>query len=214
MKATVVAGARALPLLLVSGATATMRRIHRDASVGRLFVPRDRCAFVDDGRPWAIDNGAFSQFDERAFVRLLDRLSGKAGCLFAAVPDAVADPAETLRRFRRWAPRVSAAGFPLAFVLQDGARSRDVPWGGVASVFVGGSTAWKLSDTAGLLMQEARRRGKWVHVGRVNSRRRIRAICHLGAQSLDGTGCSRYPDTKIPAMLRWLAETRQSPRLF
>jgi hypothetical protein len=55
-------------------------------------------------------------------------------------------------------------------------------------------------------MHEAKRRGKWVHVGRVNSRERVRWCVANGADSVDGSGFSYHPDTNIPKGLDWIAE--------
>jgi len=61
-------------------------------------------------------------------------------------------------------------------------------------LFVGGSTAWKL-ETLGTWGALAAERRCYLHVGRVNTQRRI-ARCHaVGAQSFDGTSVSRYAAT-------------------
>ena len=54
-------------------------------------------------------------------------------------------------------------------------------------------------------MRAAKRAGKWIHVGRVNSERRIRWAASLGADSIDGTGWAVWRDTNLP---RGLAATR------
>jgi hypothetical protein len=54
---------------------------------------------------------------------------------------------------------------------------------------------------------EAKARGKLVHVGRVNSRKRIRRLAGWGCvDSIDGSGWSRWPDKKIPKGLAWIKE--------
>jgi hypothetical protein len=75
-------------------------------------------------------------------------------------------------------------------------------------IFLGGSTEWKLATMYdwGLLACAARR---WYHIGRVNTRRRIRLAAEAGADSFDGTSASRYSDT-----LPLLEAARQQPSLL
>lgn len=66
--------------------------------------------------------------------------------------------------------------------------------GGRVGIFIGGNTPWKLRTLPewGALGVE---RGCWVHVGRVNSMRRIIA-CSVGrAHSFDGTSVTQFPKT-------------------
>jgi hypothetical protein len=161
-------------LLLVSGATATMRR-EQSRRLGFLFVPSQRALPPDtNGRPWAADNGAFAGFDEPAFVEMLAGLAGREGGLFVSAPDVVGDAAATLARFEEWEPRIRAFGLPVALVAQDGLTPGEVPWPRIAALSVGGTTAWKLGPDAAALVAEAKRRGKWAHIGRVNTRRRFK----------------------------------------
>jgi hypothetical protein len=150
----------------------------------------------------------FAGFDADAFLRMLAAIDGLPGCLFVTCPDVVGDADATLEQWRAWRPVL--AGFPVAFVLQDGITSADVPWAELAAVFVGGSTGFKLGDDAAALCREARARGAHVHMGRVNSHRRIAYARALGCDSIDGTKWARWSDA-------WLAEglrsTRQPPQL-
>jgi hypothetical protein len=197
-------------MLLVSGATKTMRRIS-DPRLGVLLRPGN--GNMPDGRPWACDNGAFTGFDEKAFVRLLERLQGKPGCLWVAAPDVVGDHAATLELFQTWEPRIRAMGFPVAFVAQDG-LTRDPPWDRFDCFFIGGSTAYKLSTEAALLACEAKRRGKLVHVGRVNSLERMQYANDIGADSVDGTSFSRFGDRWIPWALARMPGLEQNGSLW
>ena len=81
-----------------------------------------------------------------------------------------------------------------------------MPWGRMACLFVGGSTGWKLSQASRDLIGEAKRRRKWVHVGRVNSRKRIRWCVENAADSFDGSGFGMFPQSNIPKGLRWVEE--------
>jgi len=118
----------------------------------------------------------------------------------------VADWAATLERWDQWAPRVAAAGHKVAVVAQDGATPATVPWHQIDAVFIGGSTTWKLGADAIDIMGEAQARGVWVHVGRVNSRRRLRWAAAHGANSVDGTLLTWGPDKHLAPLLAWLRE--------
>jgi len=149
---------------------------------------------------WAMDNGCWSSaWKAGKWVSALER-NDPAGCLFAVVPDAVADAAETGRRWDIWSPVVRELGYPLAFVLQDGCER--VPWDDIACLFVGGSTEYKMSDDAYRWTIRAKRRGKWVHWGRVNSRRRFAATALTG-DSADGTYLAFGPDVNLPRLRSW-----------
>jgi hypothetical protein len=84
-----------------------------------------------------------------------------------------------------------------AFVGQDGLKTEETPWNDFDCFFVGGSTAWKLGHEARALVKEAKDRGKWVHLGRCNSRVRLSYAISLDCDSVDGTGFSRFADTAI-----------------
>jgi len=182
-------------MLLVSGATRTMDRLRGQANLGRLLRPGNGNG--PDELPWAVDNGAFAGFDEGGFTRLLAKLSGAPGCQWVVAPDVVADAAATLALFDVWEPRIRAAGYPVAFVLQDGQVPATIPWDLFECLFLGGSTEYKLGRSAEAIAREAKRRRKLLHVGRVNSIRRMAYAHTLGADSIDGTAFSRFPDTWI-----------------
>lgn len=199
-------------LLMVSGAT----RYPRSETVGYLIEPRTwSLADPLDLQPgrWAMDNGAFAGFDEGAFVRMLERFDSKPGCRFVTAPDVVADAAATLARWPFWSRLIRGLGHAPAFVAQDGITEPRIPWGELGALFIGGSTAFKESDLARTLSGLARARGIWVHWGRVNSKRRYELAVKAGCQSIDGTGFSMYPDTRIPLAEQWRAEIDAQPEL-
>lgn len=76
---------------------------------------------------------------------------------------------------------------------------RDKAW------LIGGSTSWKLSAAAAGIVNEAKHRGKWVHMGRVNSRRRVLYAKSIGCDSVDGT-VLRFDPARITKVLEWVAE--------
>lgn len=199
-------------LLLVSGAT----RTPRGDSVGYFIEPRRWGAAASleliPGR-WAMDNGSFSGFDAGAFVRMLYRFHGRPGCLFVCAPDVVGDHASTRDLWPFWSRLIRGVGHTPAFVAQDGIRPGDVPWSELGALFVGGSTEFKEGPTARTLCGLARARGLWVHWGRVNGRRRYELALKAGAQSIDGSGFSRFPDITIPLADQWHDEIDAQPEL-
>lgn len=195
--------------MLVSGATKTIRQFKDSPYLGHLLTPANGNrveSLLETGLPWAADNGAFAGFNERRFLRMLDRIEGRTGCLFVAAPDVVADAEATLNLFGGWRQEIAGRGLPVAFVAQDGLEALRVPWGRFDALFLGGSTEWKLGKHAEALCRKAKARGKWVHMGRVNTRHRIRLAATWGCDSVDGTGFSRWPEARIPKGLRWIEE--------
>jgi hypothetical protein len=162
---------------------------------------------------WAMDNGAFSGFDEGAYVRMLERFADRPGCVFVTAPDVVADAAATLARWPFWARLIRGLGLAPAFVAQDGLTIDRVPWADLGALFIGGSTGYKESEAARSLCAYAQSRGIWVHWGRVNGKRRYELARKAGCDSIDGTGFSMYPDTNIPLVADWDAAITAQPEL-
>ena len=187
--------------LLVSGATVDVRKSDPQY-VGVLFQPFDgNDTSITEGRTWAADNAAFSGFDAKAYVRMLDRLRGIPGCRWVAIPDVVGNHDETLRLFNLWAPMVKSLGFPVAFVAQDGCKVNKVPWNTCDALFIGGTTAFKKSWIADEILAYAAARGKDRHVGRVNSFPRTAWFWNL-ALTIDGSGFSKWPK-RIQVFVEW-----------
>jgi hypothetical protein len=198
-------------LLLVSGAT----KFRRDEKVGHLVVPRqwNDPDSLDLSVPWAGDNGCFVGFDPGAYMRMLYAYRKKTGCLFVTAPDAVGDAAETRYLWAFWAPVIRTLGHTPAFVAQDGITVEQVPWDEKIALFIGGSTKFKESQLARTLIGVAKAKGIWAHVGRVNGKRRYEMMLKAGADSIDGTGFSMYPDTNIPKVEDWRQQIAQQPEL-
>lgn len=158
-------------------------------------------------RVWCADNGVFTgQFNEDAFFRWLDRMeAARHLCLFVTVPDSVANAIETQYKFRHYAWKIKAKGWPVAFVAQDGQESLPFP-PEYDALFIGGSTEWKMSKAADWCVRKAQEGGRWVHAGRVNSIRRIRHFQLIGVDSADGTTIAYAPDEKYPLLLRALLQ--------
>lgn len=156
------------------------------------------------GVPWAADNDCYKRLDRAAYLAMLRRIATaeRSRLLWVTAPDA--DAGATLTRFRLWQPVLDYYDLPIAFVAQDGQEDRSVPWEAIRCLFIGGSTSWKLGGHARRLIAEAKDRGKWVHVGRVNTLRRMWLFSSTGVDSFDGTAFSKLPDKFIPWMLRRL----------
>jgi hypothetical protein len=215
-------------ILLVSGATATLRGLPADAPVGHLITPHtgNRIDLIaTGGRPWAGDNGCGPKSDGTpgaldepalwAMLRAIERavrLPGARRPLWVVCPDAVGDWRATRALWARWWPILRSLDIPLAYVLQDGQPlygESGVPWTRAACLFIGGSTAYKESREAEAAAAEAKRRGLSVHLGRCNSERRLRLFDAVGVDTLDGTQFSMFPDTYIP---RWAERLRPALR--
>ena len=157
------------------------------------------------GVEWCADNGAFSdKFNEADWWRFLqENAYAAADCLFAVAPDVVADAEATIARSMPWMPKMRALGYPVAFVAQDGLEDLDIPWDEFDVLFIGGSTEWKLGPEARTIAAEAKRRGKGLHMGRVNSEKRFRYAQAIGCDTVDGTFLTFGPDTNLPKVLAW-----------
>lgn len=167
------------------------------------------------GAAWAADNGCFSQgaaFDPAAWLAWLYQRD-PTHALFAVAPDVVGDAAATIARSEPYYEAIWGAGFTPAFVLQDGQEDLPVPWSQVGAVFIGGSTAWKLGAAACRLAYQAKDRGVWVHMGRVNSARRLRRAAVMGCDSADGTFLRWAPRENVPRMRAWLAALDGQPTI-
>src|SRR6185437_5357347 len=157
----------------------------------QLLTPLTRFRLQRPDARFAIDNGAFSRFDADSFRSLLEReFPRRKQCIFVAVPDVVASARRTLEVFDHWWPTLTS--WPLALVAQDGLEDLDIPWLNIAAIFIGGSTAWKMSAEAAAVIKAAKCIGKWVHVGRVNTPGRFEYFENLGADSIDGSGLARF----------------------
>lgn len=145
--------------------------------------------------PYALDNDIYAcwsqdqTWSEDDYFKGLDQIvMEKHQPMWAAVPDAIGDRDTTLKRWDKYADRISKYNWPMAIVVQDGMTTNDIP-NEADMIFVGGSTEWKWRNLNAWFEC-----GKRVHVGRVNSMHRL-WLCHdLGVESIDGTGWFRDGD--------------------
>jgi len=195
--------------VLISGSTknpiAYMGRENYERYAGQFTTYRQSDRIT--AKHWAMDNCAFTNFQAKPFVKSLFRYQHIPGCLFVVSPDVVGDARATMRRFKHWQPFIHQLDYPVALAAQDGLENLTIPWSDFDALFIGGSTEWKLSANTAAIAAEAKRRGKWVHMGRVNSVRRLRYAQAIGCDSVDGTGYNIAP---IYALLHLpVLQTRQ-----
>jgi len=199
---------------------------------------------IKAGHPWAGDNCAFKNFNPRNFVAWLDTmLPYRSTCLFITVPDKVADAGATIDMFHQWWPHLAdwplafvaqdgqewlewptsedftdycyghlAGDDDESFHdCQEQWRRQCHPW---TCLFVGGSTAWKLSQAAADLIADAKAMGKCIHIGRVNYTPRyphFRLLPGSEAFTCDGTR-PRY-DGRQATLTAWAGYQSQPPLL-
>lgn len=201
--------------IMVSGQTAYVRELAGGpyaAHLGVMLQPNQGNHFWSQfrfGLPVCVDNAAFSNPNDRSLWNMLVD-AWPMPIEWLAVPDVVGDHRATRQMFDAFVGQlvceIGRVPVPLAFVAQNGCGRSDVPWDMMACLFVGGDTRWKLSSVAVRLCHEARDRGKEVHVGRVNSLKRLR-FCRdvMLADSVDGTGFSKFGRRRLPAALAAIA---------
>lgn len=160
---------------------------------------------------FAADNACFAgRWDEETWLAWLDALP-REGCLFASAPDVFKDAEATWERSRPYLKLIREMGFPAALVAQDGLL--EPPWDAFDCLFLGGSTDFKLSPWALHLAGEARRRGKWSHMGRVSSLVRVQLAALAGCHSVDGTFLRYGPERRLPEVRAWLRWADRYERL-
>lgn len=201
-------------ILLVSGATKTVDRLRGHPYLGCFLTPRTGNS--EKSRRdclWAADNAAFSNFDKRAFIKMLDRIKG-SDCKFVACLDKVCDGEETLRLFYEWQPIIREYELPVALVIQNGMKVNDIPFDLIDAIFIGGDNDFKLGPDARDIAMKAKQLGKWVHMGRVNTNKRLRYAFEIGCDSVDGSGYSMFPEAMIPKALKYLDEIHSQVSLW
>lgn len=188
--------------------TQRVRDLMSSGQLGCIITPAQGNK-VPDGATYCADNGAYGKGypGDAAWWGWLQRQVTRWGagrCAFAVAPDVPFDAVGTLDRSLSWLPQIRALGVPAALAVQDGQESLAMPWDVVDVLFVAGTTEWKLGRHARRLVADAKRLGKAVHMGRVNSGRRFRYAAAIGCDSADGTTLAQYPDATLPDVLGWL----------
>lgn len=162
-----------------------------------------------EGMDIALDNAAFSAHITgipwcglRFNMFLRSVLAKNVTPRWLVVPDVVADAEKTLQSWNEWSPRLRAEyGWKLAFAVQDGMESEDVPKD-ADLIFIGGTTEWKWKTMRRWCADFPR-----VHAARVNTRRQLLFAHWCGAESVDGTGFFRGDKAQLAGLQRFLEET-------
>lgn len=182
-----------------------------------------------DGVTWAADNGCFTAGDRFSATRWLDWLSYwqpyAANCLFAVLPDAPFNHAETLARSLPYVEQVRQLGYVPALAIQEGATPENIPWDyGIGALFIAGgkpdlqplplwadvprptakaTRAFKTSPVVRAICREGIRRGFRLHSARNNSFQAVQDACDIGCTSVDGTFIKYAPDQNWLRVQRW-----------
>lgn len=174
--------------------TGTRRNLRALRAAGWRLMVSAKGVLRNEGFAYALDNGAWTAFqqgepfDEEAFRKALDLLGEDADWI--VVPDIVAGGLASLDYSLTWLDRIP--GHRL-LAVQNGMEPDDVRdlLGPSVGLFVGGDTEWK-ERTARQWGALARDVGCHLHVGRVNTARRIAICAEAGAHSFDGSSVSRF----------------------
>lgn len=172
---------------------------------GWLYTPRIRpttfsVQSINNIIPYYADNDAFNGLNDTKYRELLVLLS-QMSPVWITAPDKVGNATETNKLFALWYNSIKQ--FNIAYVLQDGITIDTIPWDYISCVFLGGTTEFKLSQYAYDLLIESRQRNKLIHVGRVNSIKRIKYFWDV-CDSFDGSGFSRYSKAMLPRYIEFL----------
>lgn len=198
-------------MIYLSGVIVPIR--HR--RLGFLMTP-DMGNAIPEDVVLAADNGCFTNPEGYSDARYAEHLKKfpHNRTLFAAAPDVLGNHTATVERSTPVLRMIRDIGLPAAFVAQDGWHDASTPWDEMDAIFVGGSTEFKFRGGREAVAA-AKRRGKWAHMGRVNSLDRLRAAMSIGCDSADGTYLRFGPDINSPKLLRWLdaIETQQEMAL-
>jgi hypothetical protein len=149
-------------------------------------------AHIPPATPWAIDSGCYSTGypGDIPYLRYLATRPHpiRKNVMFATAPDHPTDHVPALQRSTPFFPIIRNLGYPVAFVIQNGATPQNIPWPDFDVVFIGGTTDWKLGPEAQLIAHVAIHEYHYpVHMGRVNSQTRYRYATQIGCTSADGT---------------------------
>ena len=181
-----------------------MQKYKGHPNLGAFLTPRTgNSRKTLEGFIWAADNAAFSNFNEQSFVKMLEKIQG-SNCKFVTCPDKVQNDVVTLKLFHVWQPIIKKYNLPVALVLQDGMVADGIPYNMCDAIFIGGSNEFKLGEEVRKIVKKAKELGKWVHMGRVNSNKRLQYAYEIGCDSVDGSGYSMFANQKIPIALDFL----------
>lgn len=202
------------PLQAYASRTGTRRNLDAMRAVGWRLILSPAGVLRTEGFRHSLDNGAWScfqqgkAFDDRAFMHAVEKVGETADWI--VLPDIVLGGLRSLDLSLAWLERLRGLPTPLLIAVQNDVHPDDVRsfLSPSVGIFIGGDTSWK-ERTAVEWGKVARKRNCYLHMGRVNSARRIAICAAAGADSYDGSSASRYACT-VPQLDK---ATRQ-PDLF
>lgn len=186
----------------------------RHPKVGFILTP-DMANKVPEGAVIAADNSCFTNpagYSDMRYATFLASLP-RVKTLFATAPDVLGNHRLTVARSMSVLHLIRQLGHKPAFVAQDGWTEYDTPWDSIDAIFVGGSTSFKFRGGRDAV-DAAKKRGKWAHMGRVNSMRRLRAAASIGCDSADGTFLKFAPNINWTRLMRWIDVIDENPELW
>jgi hypothetical protein len=174
-------------------------------NVGMLFQPTTlripRCVY-------ACDNGVYAAWTKERvwdqkmhtdYLNMLNRLPCDNPPKWVLLPDAVADWPRTRELASIYLPILRQRGYLVALALQDGCCFEEVLEISPDWVFVAGSTQWKEANILPIC-EFFKPRGIRVHVGRVNTKRRLVLCQSSGVDSVDGTTLNKFRNISLPVI--------------
>lgn len=204
-------------IYLVGNRVAGTELLLDENKIGLMNTPKNGYA-IRPGWVWAADNGCFGKGypGDESWLAWLDRFTPdqREQCLFATAPDIVGKGVESLKRSLPFLPVIRSMGYSAALVTQDAMTPGMIPWDSLDWLFIGGTDSHKLGNEAKALIAEAKKQGKKIHVGRVNSHRRFTAFAALNVESVDGTFLGFGPATNLPKLLSWIRHDKNYLSLF
>lgn len=189
--------------------------LHLPYFYGCICQPRNHSVpiGVREGRRWVYDNDCFQGgFKPWPWIRGLEKLLPfRKQCDFVVVPDVVGDAWATKALWYEHVPHMRHLKVPLAYVAQNGQSGLDIPehasW-----LFIGGDDEFKLGEEGRECVKRAKERGMKIHMGRVNSLKRLRYAKSIGCDSVDGTFICFGKDINTPK-LTWMMHQVHRPSL-
>jgi len=164
---------------------------------------------------FAVDNARYSNpqgYSDERYLAYLGKLP-RDRCLFATAPDVVGDHKTTVVLALPMLRRIRYEGFKSAFCAQDGWDEKTTPWDEFDVLFIGGTTEFKFRGGREAV-QAARQRGKRTHMGRVNSKERLKAAAAIGCDTADGTFLKFGPDINTRRLFKWLDSLDNEPMMM
>jgi hypothetical protein len=202
------------PMRAYASRTGTRRNLDAMRAAGWRLILSPAGVLRHENMPYSLDNGAWScfqqgkAFDDLAFLRAVEKMGEKADWI--VLPDIVLGGLRSLDLSLAWLERLRGLPTPLLIAVQNDVHPDDVRsfLSPSVGIFIGGDTAWK-EKTAVEWGKVARKRNCYLHMGRVNSARRIAICAAAGADSYDGSSASRFSCTVAP-----LDKATRQPDLF